>query len=89
MDRSKFEYRLLNSQGGCYGTTTDIYMLPIGTEFSVVNGVWNGTIIEQDGNKCMLIEDERAIVLNEETDYGLVIDIKEEESTSDGREICY
>lgn len=80
MDRSKFEYRLHNSQGSYYGMTTDIYMLPVGTKFSVINGAWYGEIVEQDGIKYMSIEEaERLVKLDETIDYGLVIDIKGED----------
>lgn len=74
MDRSKFVYKSYDSQGGCYGVTTDIYLLPIGTEFYVINGAWNGEIIEEDGKKMMWIEEDRKVELKEDVDYGLVIE---------------
>lgn len=40
MSREKFVYELKNSEGVSYGETTDIYILPVGTEFSVENGFW-------------------------------------------------
>lgn len=74
MDRSKFTYKQYNSQGGCYGVTTDIYLLPIGTKFCVINGAWNGEIIEEDGKKMMWIDTGRKVELKEHMDYGLVTD---------------
>lgn len=80
MSRRKFTYKLYDSQGGCYGTTTDIYMLPVGTEFTVENGIWDGKIVEKDGKKYMhVISTDRFVKLTPDLDCGLVITIKSEE----------
>lgn len=58
-----------------YGTTTDIYMLPIGIKFNVINGAWSGEIIEENGIKKMWIAKDRKVELEEDFDYSLVIRI--------------
>ena len=61
-----------------YGLTTDIYMLPVGTEFKVVNGHWDGKIIEENGRKKLLVlATGKKIELKEDRYYSLVIKIKE------------
>lgn len=60
-----------------FGTTTDIYMLPIGTKFWVVNGAWSGEIVENNGVKSVLViatGDIREI--KEDFDHRLVLNIK-------------
>lgn len=37
------------------GTITDVSVLPVGTEFHVRNGLWNGRIVERDGMKAVEI----------------------------------
>jgi hypothetical protein len=75
MNRSKFKHKVYNSQGGCYGVTTDIYKLPVGTKFHVVNGAWDGEIVEKDKLKYMhIIETDKFVELKPDVDYELVID---------------
>lgn len=85
MSREKFIYKTYNSEGGCYGTTTDVYMLPVGTKFEVINGYWKGRIIEENGIKMIEFLDvpkklqetaNRKKELKKDVDYGLVISIK-------------
>lgn len=60
-----------------YGKTSDMYMLPVGTKFSVMNGGWDGEIIREDGKKYILMDNGyRKVELTPETDYGLVIEIE-------------
>lgn len=74
MRRELFEYHLHS-----YGTTTDMYSLAVGTKFSVVNGLWDGEIIEIDGEKYLHIDDTgKNIKLTPEMDCGLVVEIEEE-----------
>jgi hypothetical protein len=77
MDRNKFVYKIFSSEGMLYGTTTDIYMLPIGTKFTVVNGMWNGEIVEKNNKKHMCIEGDKLVELQDEYDYCLAIRINE------------
>lgn len=65
-DRSDFIY------DNGYGLTTDIYMLPVGTTFSVSNGAWLGQIIQEFGKKFMLVEyTGRKVELTPDYDYCL------------------
>lgn len=74
IDRSKFVYEL-----GDYGTTTDMYLLPVGTRFSVYNGAWDGEITESDGKKFLYVEATKmSYELTEKMDCGLVVRIKEQ-----------
>lgn len=60
------------------GTTTVLATLDVGTKFFVNNGHWDGSIIEKDGAKHLLISDERSISLTgSNVDYTLDITIKE------------
>jgi len=77
VDRSKFVYESHDSEGRCYGATTDIYLLPVGTKFHVINGMWDGEIIEENSKKMMWIEKDVKVELKEDMDYGLVIEIEE------------
>lgn len=66
MSRDRFVY------DNGYGMTTDIYMLDVGTKFSVNNGAWDGEIIEVDGKKYVhVIETGRKVELKPDVDYGL------------------
>jgi hypothetical protein len=68
IDRSKFIYN------NGYGKTTDIYLLPIGTKFEVVNGHWDGEIVELNGKKCVyVIVTDRTYTILPDYDYSLVI----------------
>lgn len=59
-----------------YGVTADIFMLPIGTQFEVINGAWMGFIKQVDGNKCLCIgNNSEPKIIDEHKDYGLVIRI--------------
>lgn len=67
-DRSEFIY-----ENG-YGVTTDVYMLPTGTKFSVVNGRWHGEAIEEHGKRFIWMpEPRRKFELTEDQDYSLVL----------------
>lgn len=68
--RDKFIYEQQN-----YGTTTDIYMLPVGTTFTVNNGGWSGKIIEDvDGDKCVYVNyTKKSFKLSPDMDYGMVL----------------
>jgi hypothetical protein len=78
MDRSKFIYKLPDSNGRYFGTTTDMYMLSVGTKFSVDNGVWDGEIVKEDGKKFLhVIDTGKKIELKPDFDYALVITIEE------------
>jgi hypothetical protein len=69
-ERSKFVYK------NGYGMTTDIYMLPVGTKFEVINGAWEGKIVEINGEKHLDISNGYIIKkLDAEKDYCLAIDI--------------
>jgi hypothetical protein len=52
-------------------------MLPIGTKFTVVNGMWNGEIVEKNNKKHMCIEGDKLVELQDEYDYCLAIRINE------------
>lgn len=78
-DRSKFVYDLDQ-----YGKTTDIYALPIGTRFSVVNGAWRGRIIQVNGEKSLQVDATgKTYRLQEDVDYGLSIIVSSEYDPSD------
>lgn len=73
-DRSRFVYELLG-----FGLTTDVYMLPVGTTFRVVNGAFNAKIVEDaEGDKCVYVNDtRRSHKLLPNQDYKVVLsDIK-------------
>lgn len=92
MDRSKFVHDVHNSEGGLYGTTTDIYLLPVGTLFHVENGIWNGLIIEKEGKKFIqtvnpygeAYEENEPMEIKENVDYGMVITIKNLQDEAEG-----
>jgi len=59
-----------------YGMTTDIYLLPVGTEFLVKNGAWYGTIIQKNNEKYLLVnKTKKEIKIEEHRDYQLSIQI--------------
>ena len=59
-----------------YGTTSDIYTLPVGTTFHVVNGQWDGRIEEQDGKKVLRIDgDDKVMPIEPDRDYEMVLRI--------------
>ncbi|MGG1263754.1 hypothetical protein [Brevibacillus laterosporus] len=57
----------------------NLFHLPVGTKFYVLNGAWDGQIIEEDGIKKLLVADTgKKIELTEEIGkYDLDITIKE------------
>jgi hypothetical protein len=57
-----------------YGTTSDIYNLPVGTKFRVVNGNWVGKLIEEDGVKYISLGPGKRIEVEENVDYRLAIE---------------
>lgn len=74
--RSEFVYKLPNIQGGYFGTTTDMYLLPVDTKFSVDNGYWNGEIVSVNGKKYIyVIATGMHIELKSDVDYKMVIRI--------------
>lgn len=77
MDRSKFVHEIHDyADGHCLGMTTDIYMLPVGTKFSVDNGYWDGEIVEKDGIKMIYAEDaDTYITIKDDVDYSLLLTI--------------
>lgn len=85
MSRENFIYELKNSVGMSYGETTDVYMLPVGTKFTVENGFWSGKIVEIEGSKYIEMnehddsEENKFIKLEEHVDYALVISIENTE----------
>lgn len=76
MDRGKFIHKLYDNLGNCYGTTTDIYLLPVGTKFHVINGAWDGEVIEENGKKMIWIERDKKVELKEDIDYRIGIEIE-------------
>lgn len=46
----------LGDRGRYGGIVTHINTLPVGTEFHVANGAWDGTIVEIDGVKYLDID---------------------------------
>lgn len=83
--REEYERDVPRADGGSYGTSTDIFNLPVGTEFEVFNGNWNGKIIERDSKKFMqILENEsgealKEVELKENVFYDLVVSLKYEQ----------
>lgn len=52
----------------------DLMKLPVGTAFHVVNGEWDGEIVEKDGKKAIhVFETDNVITINETNRYGLAL----------------
>lgn len=82
ISRDKFVYN------NGYGVTTDVYLLPVGTEFFVVNGVWRGKILEKNNKKMLYNIDRNELnELKEKVDYCLTIDIEREASLTANRQM--
>ncbi|MCZ4246969.1 hypothetical protein BXO87_02390 [Bacillus sp. GZB] len=59
------------------GTLTKISTLEVGTKFYVVNGAWDGEIVEKDGIKQLRIAGSRTTPLTgKNAEYELYIDIE-------------
>ncbi|MFH7816970.1 hypothetical protein ACG2K5_18155 [Bacillus subtilis] len=59
------------------GTLTKISTLEVGTKFHVVNGAWDGEVVEKDGIKQLIVGRGRTIPLTgKNAEYELYIDIK-------------
>lgn len=77
-DRSRFVYET------GYGKTTDMYLLPIGTEFYTENGAWSGKIIEKDGKPHLFVNyTQCSYRIDPDTDCGLAITITKRPRTKD------
>ena len=75
--REKFVHEVHRANGSSYGESCDIYSLPIGTKFRVWNGLWDGEIVERNGEKYMyIIETKHFVKLQKDKDYNLVVSIK-------------
>lgn len=83
--RKDYERNVPRANGVSYGTSTDIFNLPIGTKFDVLNGNWKGKIIERDFKKFIQVfEGEyggniKELELKEDVFYDLVISVTEQE----------
>ena len=83
--RKDYERDVPRADGGSYGTSTDIFNLPIGTKFDVFNGNWTGKIIERDSKKFIQVFEEeygesvKEVELKEDVFYDLVISVTEQE----------
>ena len=81
--RKEYERNVPRADGGSYGTSTDIFNLPIGSEFRVFNGNWSGKIIERDSKKFMQILEEefgesvKEVELKDNIFYDLVVTVKD------------
>jgi hypothetical protein len=70
-----------------YGEYTKMLDVPIGTKFHVVNGNWDGGIVEIDGVKCVDVYGHGCRPICE--DDSLVIEILIDKNREDNEECSY
>lgn len=85
VNSSNKEFWVTNKEVPGYGYAADLSKLPIGTAFHVVNGAWDGEIVEYNGQKAVLVtndfhsgnvwnHDMKPMVIRDNTD--LVIEVE-------------